>query len=198
MRRAARRDSIPDAQPPDVDAEASARPERPSKSQMKRDMTALQDLGTVLVDQPPERLERLDLDEMLRDAIAEARRIRDHEGRRRQMQYIGRLMRDLDPEPIRAAVEAWAGSSRAEAAALHALERWRDRLLDDDQALTAFASEHTSALDPDALQRLRTAIRMARKERAEARPPRHSRELFRLIRDVVGAGGSAGGIGDER
>ncbi len=158
---------------------------RPSKSQQKRDMTALQKLGEELVGYPAERLERIDLPDDLRSAIDEARRIHDHEGRRRQMQYIGRLMRDVDAAPIRAAIEAFEGASREEAAALHALERWRERLLDDDEALTAFATEHTAALAPDTLQRLRTTIRMARKERQEARPPKHFRELFKLLRAVV-------------
>jgi ribosome-associated protein len=159
---------------------------KPSKSQRKRDMTALQKLGEELVDQAPERLVNVELPEGLRTAIDEARVIRDHEGRRRQMQYIGRLMRDVDVAPIRAAIDSWAGTSRAEAAALHALERWRERLIDDEDALTAFATEHTAALSPDTLQRLRNAIRMSRKEKAEGRPPKHYRELFRLVRAIVG------------
>jgi ribosome-associated protein len=105
------------------------------------------------------------------------------------MQYIGRLMRDVDVAPIRAALDAWVGASRADTAALHGLERWRERLIDDDDALAAFATEHTAALAPDTLQRLRQTIRLCRKERAATgpdRPPKHFRELFRLIREVVG------------
>ncbi len=158
---------------------------KPSKSQLKRDMTALQKLGEELVGYTSERLEKVELPDDLRQAIDDARKIRDHEGRRRQMQYIGRLMRDVDVDPIRAAIEAFDGASREEAAALHALEGWRERLIDDDAALTAFAVEHTAALSPDTLQRLRNTIRMARKERAEAKPPKHFRELFRLVRSVV-------------
>lgn len=172
-----------DGERPEEEPELST---KPSKSQKKRDMTALQKLGEVLVDQPADRLDKVELPEDLRTAIAQARSIRDHEGRRRQMQYIGRLMRDVDVAPIQAAVDAWAGSSREEAAALHELERWRERLLADDDALTAFAGEHTAALSPDLLQRLRTAIRMARKERAESKPPKHFRELFKLIRTAIG------------
>lgn len=167
----------------EAEVEQDDRP--PSKSQKKRDMTALQKLGEELVGYTAERLERVEMPDDLRSAIDEARGIRDHEGRRRQMQYIGRLMRDVDVVPIRAAIEAFAGASREEAAALHALERWRDRLIEDDAALTAFAGEHTAALNPDLLQRLRTTIRMARKERGEGRPPKHFRELFRLIRTAV-------------
>ena len=157
----------------------------PSKSQKKRDMTALQKLGEELVSYPAERIARVEMPDALREALDEARRIRDHEGRRRQMQYIGRLMRDVDVVPIRTAIDAWAGASRDEAAALHALERWRERLLEDDAALTAFATEHTAALSPDTLQRLRNGIRLARKERSEGRPPKHFRELFKLVRTVV-------------
>ena len=157
----------------------------PSKSQRKRDMTALQKLGQELVEQSVERLDSVALSEELRRAIDEARRITDHEGRRRQMQYIGRLMRDVDPAPIRTALDRWAGASRDETAALHAVEGWRERLIADDEALMAFATAHSAALSPDHLQRLRQSIRMARKERAEARPPKHFRLLFRLIRDLV-------------
>jgi ribosome-associated protein len=173
---------------PDAPAPEEVEVDRgPSKSQKKRDMTALQKLGEELVEYTSERLEKVELSDDLRQAIDDARTIRDHEGRRRQMQYIGRLMRDVDVAPIRAAIDAWAGASREEAAALHALERWRERLLEDDAALTAFATEHTAALSPDTLQRLRNAIRMARKERAESRPPKHFRELFKLIRGAVDA-----------
>ena len=171
--------------PGDAEVEAVEPDDRPSKSQKKRDMTALQKLGEELVGYPAERLERVEMPDDLRGAIDEARGIRDHEGRRRQMQYIGRLMRDVDVVPIRAAIEAFAGASREEAAALHALERWRERLLEDDAALTTFAGEYTAALNPDLLQRLRNAIRMARRERGEGKAPKHFRELFRLVRSAV-------------
>jgi ribosome-associated protein len=172
---------IPGAPPPE-EVEVDT---KPSKSQRKRDMTALQKLGEELVGYTAERLEKVEIPEGLRNAIDQARNIRDHEGRRRQMQYIGRLMRDVDTAPIRAAIDAWAGASREEAAALHSLERWREKLVEDDAALTAFATEHTAALSPDTLQRLRNAVRMARKERSESRPPKHFRELFKLIRTIV-------------
>jgi ribosome-associated protein len=176
---------LPSAAPPDSSDDDGPRYTKPSKSQRKRDMTALQKLGEELVAYPAERIEPVEMPDDLRRAIDEARSIRDHEGRRRQMQYIGRLMRDVDVAPIRAALDAWVGASRADAAALHALERWRERLIDDDEALTAFAADHTAALSPDTLQRLRTAIRMSRKEKEENRPPKHYRELFRLIRTIV-------------
>lgn len=159
--------------------------ERPSKSQKKRDVTALQKLGEELVMQSEERLLRVAMSESLRAAIADAQRITNHEGRRRQMQYIGKLMRDVDIEPIRAALAGWAGAKGAETAALHALERWRERLLDDDAALTEFATAHTAALNPATMQRLRNAIRMTKKERAENKPPKYFRELFQLLKEIV-------------
>ncbi len=160
---------------------------RPSKSALKREMTSLQKLGEALVAQPPERLDRVDMPDALRDAIREAQRIRDHEGRRRQLQYVGRLMRDVDPAPLREAMDAWTGASRADVARLHAVERWRERLLDDDAALTAFATEHTAALNPATMQRLRSTIRLARANAS----PRHARELFRSIRAIVDEDGAS-------
>jgi ribosome-associated protein len=168
---------------------------KPSKSQQKRDMTALQKLGEELVEQSAERLDRVDMPEGLRTAIDDARRIHDHEGRRRQMQYIGRLMRDVDPAPIRAALDAWAGASRAETNLLHELERWRERLLEDEEALAGFATEYPAALNPATLQRLRAAVRATKKERADNRPPKNYRELFRLVRAVV-VGDDATNAGD--
>ena len=156
---------------------------------MKRDMTALQKLGEELVAHTAERLERVEMPDGLRTAIDDARRITDHEGRRRQMQYIGRLMRDVDPAPIRAALDAWTGASRAETALLHDLERWRENLLIDDDALMRFASEHTAVLNPSTMQQLRATIRAAKKERADQRPPKNYRELFRMVREIVAGDG---------
>ena len=151
---------------------------KPSKSQRKRDMHALQDLGERLVDLPTERLSRLDLPEELRSAVREARRITSHEGRRRQMQYIGRLMRSIDPEPIREAIAALDGRSAAEIARHHRLERLRARLLADEGVLAELGGPGAD------LQRLRQLRRNALKEQAEGRPPRAFRELFRLLRDL--------------
>ena len=168
---------------------------KPSKSQLKRDMTALQKLGEELVEQSAERLERVDIPDGLRTAIEDVRRIHDHEGRRRQIQYIGKLMRDVDPAPIRAALDAWSGASRAETSLLHELERWRERLLEGEEALTAFASEYPAALNPATLQQLRTTIRATKKERVDHRPPKNFRELFRLVRAIV-VGEDRTGTGD--
>jgi ribosome-associated protein len=157
--------------------------ERPSKTRRKKDMHALQSLGESLVELSAHQLAQVEMPEDLRDAVLEAKRISGREGRRRQLQFIGRLMRDIDPAPIRAKLDVWRGQSREATAQLHAVERWRDRLLADDEALTAFAREHPGA----DLQVLRTAIRETRRERAAERPPRHFRDLFRLVREAMQA-----------
>ena len=150
-----------------------------SKTKQKQAMLELQALGAALVDLPESQLALLSLGDALHAAVLEAKRIRSHEARRRQLQYIGRLMREVDAAPIRAALEA-LDSGSAQAAAYHRrLETWRERLLADDAALTAFAAEHPGA----DLQVLRTLIRNSRRELKEGRPPRAYRELFRLIRE---------------
>lgn len=151
-----------------------------SKTRRKAQMHALQKLGVELVGLSRDRLESMELPETLREAIRAAQRITAHEGRRRQMQYIGRLMRDIDPEPIQARLDAWNGLSKAEVARQHALEALRERLIADDGALTDYAATHPGA----DLQALRNLIRNARKEAAASRPPKSYRELFKLIRDA--------------
>ena len=152
-------------------------PAPPSKTRRKKDMLALQDLGESLVELEPARLAELQLPERLVDAIAQTRTITRHEARRRQLQYVGRLMRDVDPEPIRAALERFDAVPRAQRAAFAAAERWRDRLLAGEEALPEFLAEHPLA-DADAL---RATVRAARDERASGRPPHHQRALFRAI-----------------
>ena len=143
-------------------------------------MLELQALGAALAALSESRLKEMPLDQGLREALLEAKRITSHEAKRRQMQYIGRLMRGLDPAPIRSALaEAEGGSAQANARHRR-LEAWRERLLGDDAALTAFAAEHPGA----DLQALRALIRNARKEAGEGRPPRAYRELFRVLREI--------------
>jgi len=162
--------------------------DKPSKTRLKKDMHALQALGASLVELSAAQIAQIEMPEPLREAVLEAKRITKHEGRRRQMQYIGRLMRDVDPAPIRAKLEEWRGQSRAATAAMHAAERWRERLLADDDALTAFAADHPRS----DLQHLRALIRSARAELAAERPPRAFRELFRALRDLLGAPDAVG------
>ena len=151
-----------------------------SKTKKKEQSHALQKLGAALVDLSKERLASMALPEALREAIREAQRITAHEGRRRQMQYIGKLMRDVDPAPIQERFDAWNGQSKAEVARQHGMERLRERLIADDAALTEFAIKHPGV----DLQALRNLIRNARKEAAEGRPPKSSREIFKIIRDA--------------
>ena len=151
-----------------------------SKTKRKREMHELQALGVALVALPESQLDNLSLGENLYKAVLEAKRISAHEGRRRQIQYIGRLMRDIDPAPIRARLEEINGGS-AQANARHKrLEALRERLMTDDGALTEFAAAHPSA----DLQALRTLIRNTRKEQKEGKPPRAYRELFRLLKSI--------------
>lgn len=161
-----------------------ALPGRPSKTRLKRDMQALQDLGEALVALPADRLKRIEMPEYLRDAVHDAQRFTKHEARRRQMQYIGRLMRDLDPAPIREALDEIRGVSAAANARQHALERLRVRLLEDEAVLGEIAREHPGA----DLQHLRQLRRNALKEQELGKPPRAYRELFRVLRGLSDTG----------
>jgi len=157
--------------------------DRPSKSQLKREMTALQKLGEDLVAEPRDRVKRVPMPEDVRDAILECQQIKDHEGRRRQMQYVGKKMRTLDPEELAAiqrTLDSWKGLSKADTAAMHALERGREKLLAHDNALTELLAEHP---DLDA-QHMRTLIRNARKEQAENKPPKAYREIFQILKQL--------------
>lgn len=150
-----------------------------SKTKKKQRIEELQKLGAVLVELAPPQLEAIALPDALREAVREAQRIGSHEAKRRQLQYIGKLMRQIDPEPVRAALAQIAGRSAAARARQRRLEQWRARLIGDDAALTDFASAHPGA----DLQSLRALIRNARREITASRPPRAQRELFRLLRD---------------
>ncbi|WP_343650623.1 ribosome biogenesis factor YjgA [Herbaspirillum sp.] len=157
--------------------------DRPSKSQLKREMDALQKLGESLVAEPRDRVKRVPMPEDVRDAILECQQIKDHEGRRRQMQYVGKKMRTLEPDElaiIQKTIDSWHGASKAETAAMHALERRREKLLADDQALTELLNRHPEV---DA-QQMRTLIRNARKEQAEHKPPKAYREIFQILKQL--------------
>jgi ribosome-associated protein len=141
-------------------------------------MHELQALGVALVELPETQLKSMALAEDLLAAVLEAKRIKSHEAKRRQMQYIGRLMRDIDAAEIRSRLGEIEGNSAQASAAHRRLETWRERLLADDEALTDFAAEHPGA----DLQTLRTLIRNSRKQLQEGNRTRAYRELFRLIR----------------
>ena len=155
--------------------------EKPSKTQRKHEMHELQTLGTRLVELNSEQLAAIGLPERLRDAIEFARRTTKHEARRRQMQYIGRLMRSVDPGPIREKLKIWDGVSAQHTAEQHRVERWRDRLLEDDSCVDELVRAHP-AIDA---RHLRALARKARDERASGAPPRAYRELFRALREIV-------------
>ncbi len=168
----------------------------PSKTQRKKAMHELQALGEALVAMPDARIESLGVDERLLDAIRQLRRTRTHEGRRRQMQYVGKLMRGADAGPIREAVAQSQLGHAHDALALHEAERWRAELLADDDALERWRAVHESS----DLQQLRSLVRAARKDAAaqpEQRSGRAFRELFRFIRQQQAQVSTAGDGGDE-
>ncbi len=154
----------------------------PSKSQLKREMTALQELGEELVGLSRERLAKIDMPERLRDAILDAQRITKHEARRRQMQYIGKIMRDVDAGPLREALDELKGLSAAANARQHHLENLRTRLMEDEAAFGDLAREFPAA----DIQHLRQLRRNALREAEQGRPPRAYRELFRELRELGG------------
>lgn len=164
--------------------------DRPSKSQLKREMTALQKLGQELIDEPRDRVKRVPMPEDVRDAILACQLIKDHEGRRRQLQYVGKKMRSLEEHELAAiqkTLDSWRGLSKADTAALHAIERRRDKLLKDDSALTELLAQHPHL----EAQHLRTLIRNARKEQAENKPPKAYREIFQILKQLMAAPASA-------
>lgn len=152
-----------------------------SKTQRKREMHALQDIGEQLVQLELKRLKELDLPEMLADAVLEAKRMRKHGAIRRQMQFIGKLMRDLDAGPIAQKLAAWNGLALQQTAWLHQLERWRERLLSDEQALAEIGQQYPAAN----LQQLRALIRNTQKERLANKPPKSFRALFQELQKFI-------------
>ncbi|MDR3087079.1 MAG: DUF615 domain-containing protein [Azoarcus sp.] len=153
-----------------------------SKTRKKRVMEELQALGEALTALPAHRLKKIELPEDLREAIELIQRMsRQDEARRRQMQYIGRLMRKADSEPIRAAIEAARGDSAAETARLHRLERLRDTLLEDE---TAALNEIVVLYPGIDLAHLRALRRAALKEKSQNKPPRNHRAIFQLLKDA--------------
>ena len=153
----------------------------PSKTKIKQQMHDLQDIGEQLVALNAGQLMELDLPERLLDAIREIKRIHKFGAQRRQMQFIGRLMREADITPIIAKLEIWNGTSRQHTAHLHQLELWRERLLESDAALTELLAAHPHA---DA-QRLRALIRNSHKEKELNKPPKSYREIFQALREIL-------------
>lgn len=152
-----------------------------SKTQVKRELHALQDLGERLAGLPAEQLARLPLTDPLRKALAEAPKHKTHIARKRHVQYLGKLMRDQDLEAILVLVDQMDTSTRQYNERFHALERWRDRLIaEGDQALEAFV-----ALYPETdRQHLRGLVRHAQHEAAHNKPPAAARKVFKYIRTL--------------
>jgi ribosome-associated protein len=153
----------------------------PSKTKIKKQMHELRDFGAELVNLSKDQLAQLDLPDNLRDAIRDMKNINKFGAQRRQIQYIGKLMREIDIAPIVAKLNVWNGTSQTHIAYMHQLERWRERLMANDSALTELLAAYPEA---DA-QRLRTLIRNAHKEQEGGKPPKNFRELFQVLKDII-------------
>lgn len=157
-------------------------PLRPSRSQRKREVLALQDLGEILVDLPPAQLKKLPLDPKLAEAITTAQNLKSREAIRRQLQYIGKLMRNIDPQPIEEAIAKIQDKNRQGKAQFHQIEKWRDRFIGEgDKILEEFVQQYP---DTDR-QHLRQLVRRAQQDRAQNKNSGAETELFRLLRSII-------------
>ncbi len=166
--------------------------DRPSKSQIKREMLALQDLGTQLIELSTDRLKQLPISERLYEALRDAQRTTSREGKRRATAFVGKLMRDAPVDDIRRQLDIWENGSREETRAMHRLEAMREKLLQDDDTLT-----HLLTLIPQSdVQEFRTLVRAARKENTanESLNPgqepqrKHYRALFQSLKGLQAEG----------
>ena len=159
-----------------------------SKTKLKAEADAAQHIGKKLIALSKDRLIKLDLPETLFEAVMEAKRLTANGAVRRQLQYLGRLMRDVDSAPIVEQLQKWEGKNNEENARFHVLERWRTRLIAEPVALQEFLVSFPQA----DIQQLRTLIRNAQREEAAHKPPKSSRELFKLIREISEAANPTG------
>jgi len=159
----------------------------PSKTKLKAEADAQQALGVRLSELPKDKLLKLNLPEDVVTAILDTKKITANGAIRRHRQYLGRLMREIDNAPINEQLARWEGKHTAENAYFHGLERWRDRLINDANALSEFMALHPGTDS----QQLRTLIRNAQKEQAAAKPPKSSREIFRVLREITSPDQSA-------
>jgi ribosome-associated protein len=160
----------------------------PSKSQLKRDSHELQDLGTALQELPEDRVAEIEMDERLREALHELKRLKNGEARRRHQQYIGKLLREADPEPFRRALAEYRQGQTQAVLNLQELERWRQRLLTEERGLDAWIQVHPHSDTPQ----FRALVTRARRERSEDEAEGRSgskgpyyRELFQAVRSVL-------------
>ncbi len=166
-----------------TDSKNQANDEPISKTKLKAEADALQVLGVKLVGLPKDKLAKLNLPESLSDAINEAKRLTANGAIRRQKQYIGSLMRDIDTTQIVDQLHRWEGKHTAENAYFHMLERWRDRMIESPEVVAEWMKLHPNTDS----QQLRTLIRNVQRELLANKPPKSSRELFKLIREVTEA-----------
>lgn len=155
----------------------------PSKTQLKAQADAQQALGVRLCELSKEKLIKLNLPEALYQAVLENKKITANGAMRRHKQYLGKLMREIDTTPIEEQLAKWDGKHTAENAYFHGLERWRDRMIADANVLNEFIDNYPQT-DPLDIQQLRTLIRNAQKESANNKPPKSSREIFKLLRKI--------------
>ena len=159
-----------------------------SKTKRKAEADAQQLVGKKLIALTKDQINKLNLEERLHDAVMEAKRLTVNGAIRRQLQYIGRLMRDTDIEPIEEQLARWEGKNSEENARFHLLERWRDRLIDESPEPQSDALQEFLTTYPNAdVQLIRTLCRNAHKERSNNKPPKSTRELFKLLRETTEA-----------
>lgn len=157
-------------------------PDQLSKTQVKNEMLALQKIGEALVALAPSQLDQIALPDNLLHAIREMHKLKTHESRRRHMQYIGKLMRHVDIEPIQAALKKIQMNREKNTAQFHQIEQWRDRLIaEGDAALQAFIDLYPQA----DRQKFRQLMRQAKQDRENAKDTGNEKALFRLIRELI-------------
>ncbi len=157
----------------------------PSRSQKKREMTALQKAAEKIVKLGPELVRKSGLPERFIDSVLEAQKIKKHEAKRRQIQYLGKLMREIDPEPVLRFIENVELGNRDDAKKFQQLEKWRDGLVEGKFDLIDELAEHYPDIDR---QRILQLARNARKEISTGKPPKSSRALFRALRELEESG----------
>jgi len=152
-----------------------------SRSQRKREVEALQDIGTKMIGLRPDQLKRMPIDETLYDAIVEAKRLSSRNALKRQMQYIGKLMRHQDGEAIQIQLDRFDSTSDAHNQIFHKLEKWRDRLIADESGMLDLVINEYATIE---VQHLRQLVRNAQKEREEEKGAAASRKLFKYLRQL--------------
>lgn len=165
-----------------IDYDDEYEEQAPSKSQIKREMHALQDMGKALSELTPSQLAGIDVPDEVREAITELLRIRSNEAKRRQLQYIGKLMRKVDTDQLAADLESIRTQGTLSVQRQHLIEQWRDRMLDGDKQAVGDFIDAYPQVD---IQHLRQLVRQALKEKSQQKAPAHARKLFRYLRDTM-------------